>query len=130
MVVVNPFGPHHCTTCCGSVHAAQTSSRGASNRREITISRSLALFSFWLADMVLLLLSLNFLWLNFFLLLRFLPPLNPVLVPGVGTLDVAQVLVEPVEALRPEALVVRHPLGHFFETCRLEPARTPLRLPP
>src|SRR2546427_8346498 len=27
---VNPCGPHHCARCFGSVHAAHTSSRGAS----------------------------------------------------------------------------------------------------
>src|ERR1700694_5168874 len=39
---VKPFGPHHCITYCGSVHAFQTSSRGASKTRVITI-RSVSL---------------------------------------------------------------------------------------
>src|SRR5579864_150248 len=39
---VKPFGPHHCITYCGSVHAFQTSSRGASKIRVITI-RSVSL---------------------------------------------------------------------------------------
>src|SRR5215469_2765214 len=34
---VNPFGPHHCITYFGSVHAFQTSSRGASKTLVITI---------------------------------------------------------------------------------------------
>src|SRR5579871_3837968 len=39
--IVQPSGPSsHCGTCRGSVHAAQTSRRGASNTRVITISRS------------------------------------------------------------------------------------------
>ena len=38
-VVVNPFGPHHWTTCRGSVHRSKTSSRGASKTRVATISR-------------------------------------------------------------------------------------------
>src|SRR5215475_9546413 len=34
---VKPFGPHHCITYCGSVHAFQTSSRGASKTLVTTI---------------------------------------------------------------------------------------------
>src|SRR5467141_2444871 len=34
---VKPFGPHHCITYCGSVHAFQTNARGASKTRVITI---------------------------------------------------------------------------------------------
>src|SRR5215475_3978990 len=42
---VNPFGPHHCITYFGSVHAFQTNARGASNTRVITIrSGSLPVF--------------------------------------------------------------------------------------
>src|SRR5580658_11119538 len=40
VVVVNPFGPHHCVRCLGSVNAAKTSSRGASNSRTPTIDRA------------------------------------------------------------------------------------------
>src|SRR5262245_49897629 len=40
MVLRKPRGPHHCATWCGSVHTFQTSSRGASNNRDATISRS------------------------------------------------------------------------------------------
>src|SRR5208282_3297591 len=36
--LVNPFGPHHCARCFGSVHALKTSSRGASNSRVMTNS--------------------------------------------------------------------------------------------
>src|SRR6202041_1528273 len=39
---VKPFGPHHCITYFGSVHAFQTSSRGASKILVITI-RSISL---------------------------------------------------------------------------------------
>src|SRR5258708_17842861 len=31
--LVNPRGPHHCSKCFGSIHAFQTSLRGASNVR-------------------------------------------------------------------------------------------------
>src|ERR1700724_2857597 len=39
---VNPFGPHHCITYFGSVHAFQTNSRGASKTLVTTI-RSVSL---------------------------------------------------------------------------------------
>ncbi len=39
-MVVNPSGPHHRDRCRTSVNASNTSSRGASMTREITISRS------------------------------------------------------------------------------------------
>src|SRR5580698_2622639 len=42
---VKPFGPHHCMMYFGSVHAFQTSSRGASRTRVTTIrSTSLSVF--------------------------------------------------------------------------------------
>src|ERR1700678_1310248 len=43
--VVKPFGPHHCITYSGSVHAFQTNSRGASKTLVITI-RSVSLTVF------------------------------------------------------------------------------------
>src|SRR5271163_3337681 len=39
VVVVKPFGPHHCARCLGSVKAAKTRSRGASNSRMPMIER-------------------------------------------------------------------------------------------
>src|SRR4051812_3881944 len=42
---VKPFGPHHCITYFGSVHAFQTNSRGASKTLVITI-RSVSLTAF------------------------------------------------------------------------------------
>src|ERR1700761_7547950 len=46
MGAVKPFGPHHCMMYFGSVHAFQTSSRGASKTRVIVIrSISLTVFS-------------------------------------------------------------------------------------
>src|SRR5271155_5181391 len=42
---VKPFGPHHCITYFGFVHASQTNARGASKTLVITIrSFSLAVF--------------------------------------------------------------------------------------
>src|SRR5437660_1130108 len=43
--VVKPFGPHHCITYFGSVHAFQTNSRGASKTLVTTI-RSVSLTVF------------------------------------------------------------------------------------
>src|SRR6266576_2716852 len=40
VVVVKPFGPHHCPMCSGSVHTFHTSPRGASKTRVPRISRS------------------------------------------------------------------------------------------
>src|SRR6201996_9527581 len=43
---VKPFGPHHCITYCGSVHAFQTKARGASKTLVTTIRCvSLTVFS-------------------------------------------------------------------------------------
>src|SRR5262245_29218767 len=39
VVVVKPFGPHHCARCFGSVHTENTNARGASNTREPMIER-------------------------------------------------------------------------------------------
>src|SRR6516164_9309697 len=56
---VKPFGPHHCITYSGSVHAFQTSSRGASKTLVTTIrSISLTVFSV-ISDLLLLHLLYN-----------------------------------------------------------------------
>src|SRR5437660_77335 len=72
---VKNFGPHHRARCCGSVHARNTSARGASNTRVRTTSRSDDVAGSLLAAILP------------FLLLEFL-----------------EVLVEAVEALLPEPL--------------------------
>src|ERR1700679_3400811 len=43
---VKPFGPHHCITYFGFVHASQTNARGASNTRVTTI-RSFSFTAFF-----------------------------------------------------------------------------------
>src|SRR5271170_4851590 len=49
---VKPFGPHHCITYFGSVHAFQTNARGASNTLVTTIlSVSLTVF-FVISDLL------------------------------------------------------------------------------
>src|ERR1700691_5557629 len=50
---VKPFGPHHCITYFGSVHAFQTNSRGASKILVITI-RSVSLTVFFVISDLLL----------------------------------------------------------------------------
>src|SRR5271155_2180208 len=72
VVVVKPFGPHHCARCLGSVHAANTKSRGAANSRTPVIERgSLSRSRLFLAAMsapfmfTLLLIVLGFEFLSF-----------------------------------------------------------------
>src|SRR5882762_453050 len=60
MVFVKPIGPHHCATCLGSVHALNTSSRGASKTRDRTISRSAESSATGLLSLMLLILSIQF----------------------------------------------------------------------
>src|SRR5580693_3840709 len=47
---VKPFGPHHCITYLGSVHAFQTNSRGASKSRVTTIRSISLLVLFVISD--------------------------------------------------------------------------------
>ena len=43
-------------------------------------------------------------------------------------LQLAQVLVQPIQAAFPEAPVALHPLRRFAQACRFEPSRPPLRV--
>src|ERR1700751_5148992 len=57
---VKPFGPHHCITYCGSVHAFHTNSRGASKTLVTTI-RSISLTVFFvISDLLFLHLIYNY----------------------------------------------------------------------
>src|SRR5712675_3090757 len=100
IVVVKPLGPHHCTTCLGSAHASQTSSRGASKTRVITISRS-EVFSTGL----------------------FLVSAMPLLL----FFQITQVVVQAIEPLLPYHAVVFQPIGYILEGACLQPAGPPLR---
>src|SRR6267143_499883 len=97
---VNPWGPHHCATCFGSVQALNTSSRGASKTRVSTNSRSSFVMMFPVAMLFLLF------------------------------LDVTQIVIQAIKALRPELPVVRHPVGDVLERTGSDPAGPPLRLAP
>src|SRR5215470_4489647 len=90
VVVVKPFGPHHCARCFGSVHAENTSARGASNTRLPTIergscSRSMLLFTA-----------------TWFL-------------PFVLRLNCPQIVAEPIEPLFPKSAILLKPIIGLFE---------------
>src|SRR5262252_6764860 len=51
----------------------------------------------------------------------------PALAPLVLRLQLAQVVVEPIKALLPEAMVIHEPIGRGFQRGSLEPAWPPLR---
>src|SRR5580704_4146385 len=56
---VNPFGPHHCITYFGSVHAFQTNSRGASKILVMTIRSVSFTVLFVISDLLFLHLIYN-----------------------------------------------------------------------
>src|ERR1700741_5015898 len=56
---VKPFGPHHCITYFGSVHAFQTNSRGASKTLVITIGSVSFTVFFVISDLLFLHLLYN-----------------------------------------------------------------------
>src|SRR5689334_15797144 len=93
-------GPHHTATHFGSVHASNTNFLGASNTRVSTNSCSLLAMGF------------------------------PVAMPFPLFLDVAQIIIEPIEALHPEFPVMGHPIGDVFQRSRRDPAWPPLRFAP
>src|ERR1700722_5357988 len=99
----NPRGPNHCATCFGSVHASNTSSRGASRMRVMTSFRPEE------SSAELLPFSAMFLLLFF---------------------QRAQVIVQAIEALLPAIAIMFHPVGDILEGPGVEPAGPPLRLPP
>src|SRR5512136_2053761 len=93
VVVVKPFGPHHCARCFGSVHAEKTRSRDASNTRvpmieRGSVSRSMLFFA------------------ATFLLLR---------------LQNTQVIVEPIQTFFPEPAILLEPVVRFLECGSLDP---------
>src|SRR5581483_6669511 len=99
VVVVNPLGPHHCARCFGSVKAANTSSRGASNSRLPMIERGSVSRS----------------------TLFFTPTFSLLRLQGF------EIVVESVEPLLPQATIAFEPIVNAFQGGRFEPARTPLR---
>src|SRR5256712_485323 len=111
---VKSFGGNHCAICFGSVHALNTRSRGASNTRVVTSSRSLAGSDILASGVV-----ATSLLLRVFGLSRV----------GAGLLlKLAEVAVEAVEALLPEAPIALDPVGDLPQALGLEPAGPPLRV--
>src|SRR5580693_3891293 len=113
VVWVKPFGPHQCAKCFGSVQAANTRSRGASNSRTPMIdrgslSRSRLLFA---AMFTLLLTQLGFRSFGF----------------RIFGLQRLQINIEAVEALVEEAPIAIEPVVDVLERPRLDPAGSPLR---
>src|SRR5262245_19186256 len=102
IVVVKPFGPHHFTTCSGSVIASQTISRGASTTRVRRNSRSEGL-----AGSSLLFAATSSLLLEF-----------------------PEVFVQAVEALLPEPSIVSDPVGDLAERIGAQRAELPAAEPP
>src|SRR5579862_3179825 len=119
VVVVKPYGPHHCAKCLGSVHSEKTRSRGAANSRTPMIDRGSRSRSMLLpaAMPTLLLAVFDFRGLRVrrlgFCLLGLQRP---------------QIEVEPIEALVVEAAIVVEPVVNILERARLDPAGPRLRL--
>src|SRR5512132_3123857 len=103
VVVVKPRGPHHCTTCSGSIQASNTRAGDASTRRVMTISRSAELFA--LAAMASMPLP--------FLLLR---------------LNLAEINLQAIETFVPQRPVALEPRVDVFQRVGRNAAGAPLRL--
>src|SRR5213592_1566671 len=92
--------------CSHDVWASNTRSRGASKTRVMTISRSVGVVT-----------------------VSWLLPLAPIALLLSSSLELLQVLVQPVVALLPEAAVPLGPLGDLLQRSCLEPGGPPLPLP-
>src|SRR5687768_18252739 len=103
VVLVKPSGPHHCARCLGSVHASNTSSRGASSTRVVMMARGSR--------------SRSMLLLADTLLLRF-----------VLRLQLAKIILQAVETFFPEAAIALQPIVNAFQSLGFDAARAPLRL--
>src|SRR5438093_3961232 len=92
--------------CSHEVCVSNTRSRGASKTRDMTISRSdgVATSSWCL-------------------------PFPPIALLLSSSLELGQILVQPVVALLPEAAIPLRPLGDLLERARLESGGPPLPLP-
>src|SRR5580693_3784321 len=104
--VVKPCGPHQRAACSGSIHAWNTSRRGASRMRLTTSSRSAkAAAASDLAAALLLRVMVLFLPLQF-----------------------AKMVFQAIQRLPPEAAIGLEPVGGVLQRRGLEPAWPPLRL--
>src|SRR5271169_5158519 len=104
-VLGKPRGPSQRTIRSGSVQAFQTKSRGAFKMRVMTSTRpSGCTAALLFAGMFLLLLDFQF-----------------------AHLQLAQILLQTIEALLPETAIVLQTVGGVLERTCLEPAGPPLR---
>src|SRR5215469_11779412 len=101
VVVENPLGPHHCARCFGSVQASNTSVRGASMMRVVTMDRAASAIS---------LSAPTFLLLFFF------------------GLQLPDIVLEAVEPLFPDFAIPLEPGIGLLERARLDAAWPPLRI--
>src|SRR6185437_3785696 len=104
-VSVKPYGPHHFTICSGSVHASQTSSRGASKTRVITTSRSAPNVGAASGPLVL-----------------------PAATRRLLSLQGSQVFIQTIEAFEPETPIALDPVSNLFQRRRAQSAGAPLRV--
>src|SRR5262245_13675224 len=107
VVVVKPFGPHHCAKCAGSVHTENTNSRGASSTRVPMIERGSCSRSMLCLPAMRLLPFLLFLF----------------------GLQQFQIAVEAIEALFPKSAILLQPFIGFLESPHIDPAGAHLRIP-
>src|SRR5919107_5919593 len=120
-----PFGPHQRASRSTSVQARHTVSRGASNVRTISSSAPCGAVVF---GAMVPSCCVEVVWSA--------GALAPGLAPRLARrlrllgLELAQVVVEPVEALVEEAAVVLEPAVDALQSLGSEAAGTPLRLPP
>src|SRR5262245_30802722 len=114
IVVRNPFGPHHCTRCLGSIQTEKTSPRGAASTRVPTIERAS-----WSRSMLFFIatLLLPFAFLDRLGLLFALFPLR---------LKNPEVAVETIQSLFPKATIFLEPVIGLFQRFRIDTARTHL----
>src|SRR2546426_3216549 len=125
-IVVYRLGPHQFGISFGSVIALKTRSRGASNSRVMTISRS--------PRLLIVVVELSVVGIGFLLFIAFARSatssrslVSPR--PFVPPLQLFQVVVEAIETLFPQAAVTLHPIGGLLERARPQLARPPLRFP-
>src|SRR5277367_4926759 len=96
VVVLKPFGPHHCARCSELVQAEKTSSRGASNSRTPMIERASLSRSRLFFTAMFHALGLCF-----------------------AGLQLLQIIVEAIEAAFEETPVAFEPVVHLFQGARL-----------
>src|SRR6266481_3618686 len=114
-ITVQPRGPHQLFKRAGSVNASKTSSRGASNMRVMTSTRSAGSVTTTLLLAAMLLLPSS---------------CGAFLLPSCGAfvlrLKRAQILVEPVKPLFPETTIFLEPVRRLFQRRGDELAGPPL----